>query len=205
MSTLDRNAINQRKNQLIPTNNNEEVSAEDVRAIFTDLNDSKFNLLDDDLTSVKDSLTDIFPVKDNILDKLLSLIGGVTRKLFFVRLDRVDSGQTTQTANQNNVRSNVSGRDVIVSNLSVSNTQAFNPNNRIVINVGNPTGYTINRVEAIADGTLFNYTVNDLQVNGSEVSFRLTRDNPNDAVGAVIFDFYGVRNFVDTSGYLTEE
>lgn len=177
MSTLGRQDIELDYNADIPTNNNEEVSAADVRSVLANFNDSKFNLVDDTLENVTYSTTD---ARDSVtvINELLKLSNekaDVNRKLFNVTV-LVDRNTTLSTLNS--FTTNFTG-------LSVTITQSGGGGNFIINfsfpNIVNASNYSID----IGKTPQLN-SVTD--TNATTDIFSVT--NQNSSLGTYNLDFY---------------
>ena len=84
MSTLNRNGLENSFSQKIPTNNNEEVSAEDVRDSLRDFKDSKFNLLEDDAFDINTGDLPFNNILPTIGDYIKFMLGSRSVDLFWV-------------------------------------------------------------------------------------------------------------------------
>ena len=134
MSKLGRNGIELNYETTHPTNNNNEISAEDDRATFEDFNDSKFNLNDDDSgdmifdNSVDHNLRISTKVK---IKRLENLSYGVI-PLFYVDIEVSGSSITRklQSFSSNNPTVNVSEseRNNLRNNFTITFTETYGTN-----------------------------------------------------------------------------
>lgn len=139
MSKLGRSGLSSEYNALLPTNNNEEISAADEREVADNFNDSKFNLTDDGFNEILVDPSDVS--KGYALDYVDRKFDVIGIPYFKVEI------YFTATINTNGVFANgqgVSTNSSLGAQINESNEGALN--NTWTVSIGGDFGETFTAV-----------------------------------------------------------